>query len=54
MRVAVSLRLVKDFARESAYVAEAERLGAHSVWTAEAWGHDAVSPLAFVAARTSR
>jgi F420-dependent oxidoreductase-like protein len=24
------------------------------VWSAEAWGHDAVSPLAFLAARTSR
>jgi hypothetical protein len=27
MRVAVSLRLVPDWARESAYVVEAERLG---------------------------
>ncbi|HUJ56080.1 MAG TPA: LLM class F420-dependent oxidoreductase [Gaiellaceae bacterium] len=33
---------------------EAERLGFDSVWTAEAWGTDAVSVLAFLAARTER
>src|SRR5438034_2748992 len=36
------------------FVTEAERLGADSVWTAEAWGYDALTPLAFLAARTSR
>jgi F420-dependent oxidoreductase-like protein len=36
------------------FVAEAERLGADSAWVAEAWGHDAFTPLAFLAARTSR
>jgi len=35
-------------------VAEAERLGVDCVWSAEAWGHDAVTPLAFLAARTTR
>ena len=35
------------------YVTEAERLGATSVWVAEAWGYDALTPLAFLAARTS-
>jgi len=55
MNVAVSLRLAtEDWEQGSAYVVEAERLGAHSVWTPEAWGHDAVAPLAFLAARTSR
>jgi F420-dependent oxidoreductase-like protein len=34
-------------------VQEAERLGFDSVWAAEAWGTDAVSVLAFLAARTS-
>ncbi len=34
-------------------VEEAERLGYHSVWTAEAYGSDAVVPLSFVAAKTS-
>jgi alkanesulfonate monooxygenase SsuD/methylene tetrahydromethanopterin reductase-like flavin-dependent oxidoreductase (luciferase family) len=32
----------------------AERLGYGSVWTAEAYGSDAVTPLAFLAAVTSR
>ena len=36
------------------YVVEAEKLGVHSVWAAEAWGSDAVTPLAFLAARTER
>jgi F420-dependent oxidoreductase-like protein len=35
-------------------VQEAERLGYDSVWTAEAWGSDAVSPLAWAGALTSR
>jgi len=38
----------------STYVVEAEKLGVDSVWSAEAWGHDAATPLAFLAARTSR
>jgi F420-dependent oxidoreductase-like protein len=55
VRVAISLRLAnEDWAAASAYVVEAERLGVDCVWAAEAWGHDAVTPLAFVAARTSR
>ena len=33
---------------------EAEKLGYHSVWTAEAYGSDAVSPLAWLGAQTSR
>ena len=36
------------------FVVEAERLGADSVWMAEAWGFDALTPLAFLAAKTSR
>ena len=35
-------------------VHEADRLGYHSVWSAEAYGSDAVSPIAWVAARTER
>lgn len=33
---------------------EAERLGYDSVWTAEAWGSDAFTPLAWIGAQTSR
>ena len=32
----------------------AERLGYDSVWTAEAYGSDALTPLAFLAAKTER
>ena len=35
-------------------VREAEDLGYHSVWSAEAYGTDALSPLAYLAAFTSR
>ena len=55
MRVSISLRLAQtDWAEASSYVTEAERLGVDDVWSAEAWGHDGVTPLAFMAARTSR
>ncbi len=36
------------------FIEEAERLGYSSVWAAEAWGSDAVSVLAWIAARTHR
>jgi F420-dependent oxidoreductase-like protein len=35
-------------------VTAAERLGYDSVWTAESWGSDALTPLAWYGARTSR
>ena len=34
------------------FAIEAERLGVDSLWSAEAWGYDAFTPLAFLAART--
>jgi F420-dependent oxidoreductase-like protein len=37
-----------------AMVAEAERLGYYAVWTSEAYGSDAVTPLAWIGARTER
>jgi F420-dependent oxidoreductase-like protein len=46
MRVGVALDKVDDFALE------AENLGADSVWTAEYWGYDAHTPLAYLAGRT--
>ena len=55
MRVAISLRVEgRDWDDASQYVVEAERLGVDCVWSHESWGYDAVTPLAFVAARTSR
>ncbi|MBO2447486.1 LLM class flavin-dependent oxidoreductase [Actinomadura barringtoniae] len=38
---------------DTAFIQEAERLGIDSVWTAEAWGYDALTPLAYLAAQTS-
>jgi F420-dependent oxidoreductase-like protein len=35
------------------FVREAERIGVDAAWSAEAWGQDAVTPLAYLAARTS-
>jgi hypothetical protein len=37
-----------------ALVQRAEELGYDSVWSAEAYGSDAITPLAFLAARTNR
>ena len=36
------------------YVVEAERMGVGDCWNAEAWGLDAVTPLAYLAGHTSR
>lgn len=52
MRIAVTAGGVSE--EEVTFVVEAERLGADSVWLAEAWGYDAFTPLAFLAARTDR
>ena len=43
-----------DWASTVAYVQEAERLGVDYIWSAEAWGQDAVTPLAYLAAKTER
>jgi F420-dependent oxidoreductase-like protein len=37
-----------------ALVQRAERLGFDSVWSAEAWGSDAITPLAYLAGKTDR
>lgn len=36
------------------FVQQAERLGVDYVWSAEAWGQDAVTSLAYLAGQTSR
>jgi F420-dependent oxidoreductase-like protein len=40
--------------QDAKFVRDAERIGATSVWVAEAWGQDALTPLAFLAAQTER
>ncbi|HEV8473967.1 MAG TPA: LLM class F420-dependent oxidoreductase [Methylomirabilota bacterium] len=55
MRLALSLNYSgATLALDLDKVLEAERLGYDSVWSAEAYGSDAVSPAAWLAARTSR
>ena len=44
----------RDFEEQTEFVVEADRLGVDAVWSAEAWGQDAVAPLAYLAAKTSR
>ncbi len=36
------------------FATEAEKLGVDQAWSAEAWGMDAITPLAYLAARTER
>lgn len=56
MKLALGLDLYRGAAMEVPvhHVRRAEDLGYHSVWTAEAYGSDALSPLAYLAALTSR
>jgi F420-dependent oxidoreductase-like protein len=44
----------RDIDEQVTYVQEAERLGVDTVWTAEAWGQDAITPLAYLAGKTDR
>ena len=44
----------RDIHAQIEYVLEAEKLGVDAVWSAEAWGEDAVVPLAYLAALTDR
>lgn len=56
MRIAVNAAYDPDGGWESAadFALEAERLGAESIWSGESWGFDAITPLAYLAARTTR
>jgi F420-dependent oxidoreductase-like protein len=55
MKVAVGLGPVnEDWEEAAAFVQEAERLGVDSAWSAETWGHDAATPIGYMAAKTSR
>ena len=44
----------KGFSVDMEMVLEAERLGYHSVWTSESYGSDAISPAAWILARTTK
>ena len=40
------------FNLDEALIKEADKLGFHSLWTSESWGHDAVTPAAWALALT--
>ena len=44
----------RDWPQVVRFAVESERIGADSCWSAEAWGQDAIAPLAYLAARTER
>jgi F420-dependent oxidoreductase-like protein len=52
MQVGIAAHVASQ--RDADFVRDAERIGATSVWVAEAWGQDAMTPLAFLAAQTDR
>jgi F420-dependent oxidoreductase-like protein len=55
MQLAITFAPVEDdWQAAVSYAIEAERLGIDMAWTAETWGYDAATPLAYLAARTSR
>lgn len=45
---------VADWKDLTTFAVEAERMGVDSIWSAEAWGFDGATPLAYLAAKTSR
>jgi len=52
MRIAIGTVVATE--DDVQFVVDAERLGADSVWVPEVWGADALTPLAYLAARTER
>jgi F420-dependent oxidoreductase-like protein len=52
MQVGIAAHVASQ--QDADFVRDAERIGASSVWVAEAWGQDALTPLAYLAARTER
>ncbi len=45
---------VADWDELTTFAVEAERMGVDSIWSPEAWGFDGATPLAYLAAKTSR
>ena len=55
MKLAIGIDpfVINDWQALAEYVAGAERLGVADVWSAETWSHDAATPLAYLATRTT-
>ena len=45
---------VADWQDLTTFAVEAERIGVDSIWSPEGWGFDGATPLAYLAAKTSR
>ena len=56
MKIAVNVTTDSpgDWESAASFALEAERLGAESIWSGESWGFDAITPLAYLSARTTR
>lgn len=55
MKVALGFApLNEDWEAAVTYAVEAERLGVDIAWTAETWGYDGATPLAYLAAKTTK
>lgn len=55
MQVAIGFGAVNDdWETAVTYAVEAERLGVAMAWSAEMWGYDGATPLAYLAAKTTR
>ena len=54
MKVSIGLHRdhIDDWDSAALYASEAEKLGVDSVWSAEAWGYDGITPLAYLAGKT--
>src|ERR1700722_1917177 len=52
LRVAIGIGALSE--ETARFVIDAESLGVASVWVPEAWGYDALTPLGYLAARTTR
>src|SRR5437588_2573569 len=53
MAMRVSISAVVTSAEDAAFVVDAERLGAAIAWVPEVWAQDGLTPLAYLAAKTS-
>ena len=55
MRIAASIPIRDDgnWADAVKFAVEAEQIGISSIWSREAWGFDAVTPLAFLGGKTT-
>jgi F420-dependent oxidoreductase-like protein len=54
MRVAIGFGGGPDWARATAFVQEAEKLGVDFCWSAETWGFDAATPIGYLAGKTAK